>query len=239
MKNNYPFTDDELCLAAELSCKAAISETKTYGQANVAFSESFISRMDLLTRRVKRRERLKLAFLRIAAILLVSIIVSITWLAADAEAREMLFNWVRSYTQNEIQYRFENNGADNGPEISARRYAPAWLPQGIELREIDDLGDMVLMTFEDEAADSGFLFEYDFVEDSVVTGIFDSSLSAEKLSINGMDAELVTGSEPSGSINLTWLDAENGIVFSINGNLSKEEIIRIAESVKLSEEYQN
>lgn len=55
-----------------------------------------------------------------------------------------------------------------------------------------------------------------------------------KVDINGIPADLYIGNETSPEKALIWVDEANQVVFNIQGNISNEDIVHIAQSLILS-----
>lgn len=191
-------------------------------------SKSFTRKMNRLRRR-ERHPVLHRTMRRAAAVLLALLLTGIGWLTFDAEARAAAVTWFRSISQNSIVYRFLNPA----PQTTLPDYVPTWLPEGFEEQEYH----------KDDQRFSGF---YTRDEDVIVIdislylsgsalSIYGSQDSAEELDLHGCAARYIPADETSSFNSLVWLDEDAGVLFSIGSTLDKDDMLHIANGIKLSE----
>jgi len=233
MNNKYRFSEKELCLAAEESCILMLSGIPDI-DSPVSFTDGFLDRMDKLIQKIRKRRHSRKALMQFIAVFIAAMLVVFTWLTIDVQAREKLFNWLKTYGSRVIHYEFTGETGDPSYPGDVPEFELTWLPEGYNLTAEDDLGDIRLFMYEN--GKDGLIITCELAGGSLSSGIFgEKELKHDSLTINGMEAEMVYGSDPSDSNNLTWFDADNGIIFSINSTLAPDIMIRIAEGVRLVE----
>lgn len=68
---------------------------------------------------------------------------------------------------------------------------------------------------------------------SVEVQIIGTDLEMQQVSVNGASADLYMEQSPDKSKNLIWADPKNEVLFTITAQISCDEIIKMAESVKV------
>lgn len=75
-------------------------------------------------------------------------------------------------------------------------------------------------------------FSYFLIDDDLQRqSNFDGEFSIKTIEIYGFSGELYTPNDINESIELTWVDSENGLIFTITSHLSEDDVIRIANSI--------
>ena len=234
MNSKYHFSEEELRLAAEKSCSLMLSTIPEYDNP-VCFTDDFLNRMDRLIQKIRKKKQQRLMIMRFAAVFVVAMLVVFTWLSVDVQAREKFFRWFKQYDNNYIHYIFNNGNLEKTITDELPNYEISWLPDGFTLSDEESFADAYLAIFENTTNQESLVFEYDILLDENTMGLFSNEIQSERLTINGMEAEIVYGSDASESNNLTWFDESQGIILSINSTLDPETIIRIAEGVRLAQ----
>lgn len=223
------FTEDDLRTAAGKVRQAMLAAMPADGEYCHEFSNAFKTRMQVLVSRARRREQMRKYTRRAAAIALAALVGVSTWLAVDTEARAATLRWMREIYGNSIIFHFfgdENKEADLS-------YEPTWLPDGCtKYKERgDDTGKRIAYR---NADNEPFYFSCNLMNEGLgITIIFDDEFIVEPADVNGMEGEFYISNDPEESGELSWVDEENDIIFSVSGRLTQEEMLQMAESVCL------
>lgn len=121
-------TDEVLSKAAQAVRTAMLNSLPNPSDCENEFSDEFQNKMErvrLKASLVYKRQRVTR---HIASVFLALIITSSVWLTIDADAREIVFSWIREVYENSIIYRFW--GQDETGVLP--HYDPTWLPEGFE-----------------------------------------------------------------------------------------------------------
>ena len=179
--------------------------------------------------KVQRKKKYRSPLRRVAAVFLAILIGSGTWLGADAEARAAFVSWFREFVGDSVVYSY----VGEVPESEITDYHCSWLPEGVEAIETEaskTSGHVVYTSSDDDFA----VFSYTYMHSGTAVHLFPSEeeLVHTEMQINGMHADFYEEPGENYSCFIIWFDEANQIFFDINGNLSKEETIHMAESVQ-------
>lgn len=79
-----------------------------------------------------------------------------------------------------------------------------------------------------------FSVEYTLMQHTSMSTTAQEYSEVVKVDINGIPADLYIGNETSPEKALIWVDEANQVVFNIQGNISNEDIVHIAQPLILS-----
>ena len=165
---------------------------------------------------------------RIASVLLAAILAGSMYLAVDTEARAAFLGWVKEVYEHSTVYRtMPNHAAETLPQ-----YELTWLPDGFGEPDVYEDDTMCTAVYENPSAGDFLVFDYCLLTEETQTELF-TARQPEHLLVRGADADFYAAIDDSDSSNLLWIDAETGVLCSINSTLSKEDILHIAESIYL------
>ena len=224
--NSFTFTDTELKAAAGQVREAMLRSLPDPDKCTHEFSEAFNEKMRPLIARSERRQRGRNVLRSIAAILILLFISMTVWLSVDAEAREAVLNWVRQIYEDRVVYRFES-AAQSGelPE-----YEVTWLPEGYERKIVYRNDELAGAVYYNETNGDYIGTQYHHISGKTLEEILlEGEAQTEKVDVNGMEGDYYYDSEAN---LLIWIDNNSSMVFIIDSQLGKEEIIHIAESFK-------
>lgn len=189
------------------------------------FSPGFEKKMKRLIRKANR-SGLYRSMQRIASVLLALLIGGVMWISVDTKARAAFFGWVRELYETYIVYSFK--GGPNG-SAEATLYRPAWLPDGYREIYMDDEEDIVIMIYGNGGVQT-IVFSYTD-EPKGLDWILDTSEgTVERCYVNGVLADALIADNVGTASSIAWTSGD--VSFFLTGYLSKNDLIRIAESVK-------
>ena len=193
------------------------------------FSTDFISKMEPLIQRGKRVSKKRRLWSRVAAVIAAVLLSLGMWLTVNAEARETVFGWVKETYEWCVNYLFFSNE----PLKAAASYEPSWIPQDFSLTYTSDRELGGTQVYSNDKTGQVLLFEYERMRDSTMVGLEGNVGDFETLSVQGLYAEYYHSAGESITNNLIWFDESAGMVFTIDGDVEKDVILRMAESVTL------
>ncbi len=192
------------------------------------FSADFHRKMEPVLVRAQHQEQIYRTMRTAAASFAVIVLLAFSWLASNAEARAAVQKWVRETWRNSIVYRFFGTEHTGLPV-----YRPSWLPEGYQEADQYETMDYCTVTYRNEHGDC-FFFCYQLMKDGSDMGLVflgEEAYRHETVSVRGNPGEFyicISGDEQS---NLTWMDEDVGVAFSIDAKLSDSVMLRIAESI--------
>jgi hypothetical protein len=152
------------------------------------------------------------------------------WLGADSEARAALIRWFREFREDSVVYTYEGEI----PKQDIDSYSCFWLPDGMEVIDTDTSDTSGYAAYASQDDDFAVL-SYNYMHNGTAAYLFPSGedgLVHSEMELNGMHADIYEEFGMNQSCCIIWFDEINQISFGINGNLSREETIRMAESVQ-------
>ena len=230
-QNKRSWTDKELKTAAAQAVDAMLQAMPSPSACDHAFSPEFISRMEPLIRRGRTASKKRRAWPRVAAVIAAVLLSLGTWLTVDVEAREVLFGWVKEVYDRRVGYHFFSKE----PAKTVAPYEPAWIPEGFSLTHTSHHELGAVQVYSNEKTGQILAFGYESMRDSMIIGYNGDVNESETLFVQGLRAEFYYASDGSTANNLIWFDEFAGLVFTIDGDVEKETIIRMAESVSLAD----
>ena len=197
------------------------------------FSPAFEERIKALQKAHVRRSARSQTMRRLGAAGLAVVICLSALVLSDPQARAAVLSWVRKVFGYRTTYVLPEKEHMALPE-----YVPQWLPEGFEVVFSSEMEhSRVTAYFNPEQGYGGFSFGY-----QVATGVAmvtaDTSggdYTQEIVSINGMYGELFVEKNGAAGNMLVWIDEPRQVILTLEGILSPQDMMHIAENVKLSE----
>lgn len=169
---------------------------------------------------------------RAAAILLVAFIGLGSAMVASPTARAMVLQWFRERYETYVSYRYTQEGSV--PEIMPE-YEITALPEGYQenISERIEWPNYVQYRYEN-ADESSILFDYIYMETGAISNIETEGAETIEVMVNGCEGVIFLPKSPEKTdCTLTWINAEENLQFTIHASMSQNELLHMAESVKL------
>ena len=187
------------------------------------FSEEFEQKMAKLQRQERRHAQLRrLTRWAVAALLAVAMGLGL-FLSVSTEARADALTWLRREYSRYTSYLFK------GDQDQIPRYVLTWMPEGCELYKEENTVDQTYVYYDPGDSARGFTVAVMPLSDDrgmVLDGTEDAEITM--LQIRDCSAQLYTF--PDHYI-LICIDENAGVVFSVTGTLSIEDLLKIAEGL--------
>ena len=194
------------------------------------FSPAFERKMKKLLRRGRHPVWYKA--LHAAACLLLALLLSgCAVLAVSPEAREAFAGWVREVYETSFIYHFSGTGREAAAE-EAVIYRPALLPSGFQLWEESDLEERSLVIYQNSAGERAYFTRFPDTSTPTFQIERDGTETYQQVSVNGNPADLYLDREVGEHNILLWTDAAKGSIFCVSGPVSKDALVKMAESIE-------
>lgn len=218
-------TDEMLAQAAAELADAINESLPEPSECNHQFSPRFERKMKRLLSRANH-PILYRTLRSVASILLVIMIAFGSILTVNAEAREIVFGWVKQQYENFYEYFFEGDADTN----DSAKYQPGWMPDRCELVTIQETAGGETYIYTDE---NGMLvqFYYIFDPDSQKMYIDTVEYLTESISVNGHSGEIYIALNETETNSIVWSDTSNDVLFYVSGDYDREVLIKIAENI--------
>ena len=213
--------EEYLYQTVPIAAQELVDETEISNDVHV--SEEFDKRMHKYFKRMERKSKVKKFSMyakRVCAIFIVFAIAAGASLMSVEAWRIKLFNMLTEKSETNTQIQF-NNEEDN--KFVSEDITLDYLPSGFKLSENKINEDIIFLSF------TKGVLHFDLVCRSVQSTmrLDTEDADSKNIKINESDAVL---SIKNGNVSLIWSDGLYS--YSIVGNLTEEEVIKIANNVK-------
>lgn len=165
----------------------------------------------------------------VACILLVMLLGGGSVLTLSTEARAAFVGWVREIYETWFVYHFEG---ESNSVIGGTQYRPTWLPEGYSQALVPELSDQVNILYTNNDKPT-ILFAYSSSSSALALHIQENTVEPIEVTVNGIPADFYLEKQKNRASCLVWKNPQNNIIYWISANLSKDVMIKIAESVEV------
>lgn len=210
------------------------ADCQQYGEAidelpECDFSPAFEKKMQKLIRRADHPIRYRIAQV-VACLLLAALLSGCTVLAVSPEARAAFVGWVREMYETYVEYRYTGENQVTPPSVIY--YRPTWIPEGYQEITVEESTSQTYIYYEKE--DKLLVFCCTMDADAATLKIISDNgdiLDVQNVKIGDSSADLYIDPKENAASDIVWIN-ENGTLFFIHGQLSGDELIKMAESVE-------
>ncbi len=211
-----------------------VSSIPSDKEINHTFSKDFEKRMDKLISSFDKKET-TISFFRntltkAAVIILTVCIAAFSLIMVSPQARADFKNAVMEFYETHIKFYFVSADETSADLSNYENVSAGYIPQGFTLKEKYDEYEAIGYRYENEA-DSLSYDIYVSLNDGLAVHTDKDKNNVEEILISGRDAYLIAG-ENDGKPYSTLIITGNKITVTIYGQLNREEIIKVGESVK-------
>lgn len=198
------------------------------------FSADFEKRMNKLISSFDKKEK-SISFFRntlkrAAVIILTLCIGAFSLIMISPQARADFKNAVMEFYETHIKFYFITSDEVTGDFTNYEIITAGYVPQGFTLKEKYDEYEAVGYRYENEGENLTYDI-YISLNDGLAVHTDKDKNNVENINVSGRDAYLIAG-ENQGKPYSTLIITGNKITVTIYGQLDKEEIIKVGESLK-------
>ena len=220
-------TDKLLAEACAELNEAMLRSLPVPEECDPRFSQSFQRKMARVTRRANHPIPYRV-MQRVASFLLVLFLGFMTVLAVSPAARAAFASWIRETYESFFAYSFTEKVEGPAPNMN---YYISELPEGYA-EVIASPGDYqgVYGYVNEDGCALTFVFNY-----GKATTIFikQEGYTVKSVTVNDCHGDLYISQMSDQSNGIVWIDEEKHVLFYISGYLTEEELLAMAESVKV------
>lgn len=221
-------TDKMMEEAAEELFQAMLAGLPEEEQCVHQFSERFERKMKRLIRRAEHP-----VFHRVlqqaASIVLVLFLGFATLLAVSPTVRAAVFGWVQERYEDLTTYYFDGASQQDTKPVD---YEIGNLTESTVETHRKETGYQITIYYVDQVSDQIVSFTYLREYNGYSHNVDMDNAIIEEITVNGMNGDFYR--YPDGESNLiVWVDDATDTLFSISAYLDREELIALAESVKI------
>ena len=220
-------TDKLLAEACAELNEAMLRSLPAPEECDPRFSQSFQRKMARVTRRANHPIPYRV-MQRVASFLLVLFLGFMTVLAVSPAARAAFDSWIRETYESFFVYTFAEKS--NGPAPN-RKYYISELPEGyVEIASsLENYTGLCIYINEGDAV---IALNYAYGGGSVFY-VEKEGYTVKSVTVAGHPGEVYVDHESNPVNGIFWVDEEKQIMFCISAQLTEEELIAAAESVKV------
>ena len=203
-------------------------------EINHTFSKDFEKRMDKLISSFDKKEK-SISFFRntltkAAVIILTVCIAAFSLIMVSPQARAKFTNAVMEFYETHIKFYFITSDNTSNDFSSYESITAGYVPEGFTLKEKYDEYEAVGYRYENQA--DGLSYDiYVSLNDGLTVHTDKDKSNVEEILIAGKDSYLISG-ENEGKPYSTLIITGNKLTVTIYGQLNREEIIKVGESLK-------
>ena len=225
----YNFTNTDLRCAAAVVCNAMLEQLPEPSECRHTFSEEFEQKIrELIDYKPQHSTWQKFAQ-RAAAVILAVLLGLGAWLVVDQEARASFLKWAREVYESTIIYRFSGTAS----EKDCFNYELTWVPDGYEM--IGQVGENSTQTLIYQKQDDVFTFVYHRITEESLAQLLGTRGDGLSVSINGIAGQYYQAADSNTTNDLIWINEDTRVFYCISSFLPYEDILHIAEGIKLVE----
>lgn len=187
------------------------------------FSPVLEKKMQKLIRRADHPIRYRAAQAA-ACLLLAALLSGCTALAISPEARAAFVGWARETYESWFVYRY--TGEDKAI-LENVVYRPTWIPEGYQETTVHERNTDTTIIYEN----GEYLLFFQCLMDIDAGSLYIGSDDILNVKVRDFPADLYIDPEENAASAIVWIN-ENGRLFWIHGNLSSDELVKMAESVE-------
>lgn len=217
-------SDERLREAARQAEKNLLACLPEPEDCEATFSPEFERKMKKLVRRTDHPIRYWMQK-AVACILLTILIGGGSVLAFSTEARAAFVGWIREVYETWFVYKYEGEDQEFPKDTE---FQIMWLPDGFVEVTHSASEDQICTFFQDENSNS-IMFLYTRSMESANLYIEEGEVETQTVQIGHLHADLYLDQRSGGANALVWSD--RGVLFSLYGNCSGDDLIKIAENV--------
>lgn len=217
-------SDERLREAARQAEENLLDSLPKPEECEATFSPEYKRKMKKLARRTDHPVRYWVQK-AVACILLTILIGGGSVLAFSTEARAAFVGWIREVYETWFVYKYEGEDQKFPQDTE---FQITWLPEGFVETSHSASEDQICTFFQDEKSNS-IMFLYTRSMESATLYIEENGVEAQTVRIGHLYADLYLDQQSGGANALVWSD--RGVLFSLYGNCSGDDLIKIAENV--------
>ena len=198
---------------AAVSVRKAMLDSISLEECSHSFSKRFESNMKKIIQRRRRNIFVKQIGKIAASLLLIAMVGFACVLGINTEARASVVTWFKEICESSI---FEK-------ENRLPKYEVNWLPDELELVDIEDNSTAVFKRYEN--GQKSLLFSYYILDGEM----YQDLLLHSDFFINGCPADFIKKGTENG---LIWIDENRKTVFELSGQFCFETLVIIAKSIQ-------
>ncbi len=172
--------------------------------------------------------------LMLAASVFIAVTVSISSLLSFSPvARAAVLNWLSDITDNIASYITFGNDlpAASEKQIRSDIIKNLEIPEGYSLSDSFSSTDLGYLTYTSDGGGHDITIQYMSIASHSTMTVASDNMLHSKTTVSGQEADLYISSAGNTSNTLVWADASSGWIYCIDGYLTGDQLVQIADSM--------
>lgn len=224
-------SDEDMVIATTLVSESMLNTLPEPEDCMGQFSKHFEERIEELKKAAVRRASWR-KLVRSAVVMILTVMITFSLLCTlNIEVRAAVSTWFKEMFGTFTTYWFTSDKDIHLPE-----YELTWIPEGYEIVFEEAYEQTYGSVYQrGSSVMDSFTFDYNIATDDMKLTVqsLHGSIETMQVDINGQYGEFYLASNPADTNTLAWFDEDNNVVFIITSYLDQQEILHIANSVKL------
>ena len=216
-------TEEMMKQAAKEAGNIITDSLQTQEEYRYEFSKTFENNMENILQKAKHKKRKRL-YKQVACYLAIFVVTGSSFLIFNQEARATFLYWLRGQYNGYMEYRYTGDGSAEQQE-----YVLTYIPEGYYEKETTEMEGMNIAIYHNDLGNQ-IAFMSSSGTDAI--SLFISDENAQEVMVGNIKADYYQAEADDENSVIVWYSEDRTTIFSISAALSKEEIVKIAESVE-------
>ncbi len=216
-------TEEMMKQAAKEAGNIITDSLQTQEEYRYEFSKTFENNMENILQKAKHKKRKRL-YKQVACYLAIFVVAGSSFLMLNQEARATFLYWLRGQYNGYMEYRYTGDGS-----AQQKAYVLTYIPEGYYEKEISEMEGMNIAIYHNDLGNQ-IAFMSSSGTDAI--SLFISDENAQEVMVGNIKADYYQAEADDENSVIVWYSEDRTTIFSISAALSKEEIVKIAESVE-------
>ena len=216
-------TEEMMKQAAKEAGNIITDSLQTQEEYRYEFSKTFENNMENILQKAKHKKRKRL-YKQVACYLAIFVVTGSSFLIFNQEARATFLYWLRGQYNGYMEYRYTGDGSAEQQE-----YVLTYIPEGYYEKETTEMEGMNIAIYHNDIGNQ-IAFMSSSGTDAI--SLFISDENDQEVMVGNIKADYYQAEADDENSVIVWYSEDRTTIFSISAALSKEEIVKIAESVE-------
>ena len=216
-------TDEMLKQAAKEAGNIIADSLLPQEEYSHVFSEVFENNMENVLQKAKRKKRNRV-FRQAACWFAIFVVASSSFLMFNTEARATFLYWLKGQYKGYMEYRYAGDGS--AQQIA---YVLTYIPEGYYEKETSETEGMNITIYQN---DMGNQIAFMSSSGTDAISLFVTDKNAQEVMVGERKGDYYEAEAKDENSVIVWYSEDRTTIFSISAALSKEELVKAAESVE-------
>ena len=196
---------------------------QTQEEYRYEFSKTFENNMENILQKAKHKKRKRL-YKQVACYLAIFVVAGSSFLMLNQEARATFLYWLRGQYNGYMEYRYTGDGS-----AQQKAYVLTYIPEGYYEKETSQTEGMNITIYQN---DMGNQIAFMSSSGTDAISLFVTDENAQEVMVGERKGDYYEAEAKDENSVIVWYSEDRTTIFSISAALSKEEMVKVAESVE-------